>query len=116
MKSGCGDPTGPCTFWRSAFEDACPLPFDCQATDAQALIAVAASCGPYQPPLCAGVSPEEPEFTPQRPLAQPTWREHGPDGYNAVRGAWVLGPSNYADDLVGGVATHPKSRASQGIY
>ena len=77
---------------------------------------VVASCSLYQPPLCAGVSPEEPEFTPQHPRAQAEWREHEPDGHNAQRGAWVLGPSHYAEDLVGGVATHPKSRVSRGIY
>ena len=27
MLSGCGDPMGQCTFWRSAIEEACPLPY-----------------------------------------------------------------------------------------
>ena len=101
MASGCGDPTGPCTFWRSAIEDSCPLPFDCPATDAQPLVAVVAACSSADAPMCAGLTPNAPG---------------NDNGYNAERPAWVLGPNNYHEDLVGGVPTQPRSRVARGIY
>lgn len=105
MSSGCGDPFGPCTFWRSAIEEACPLPYDCPGTDALPLIAVVAACSMADPPLCSGLTPNAPEEG-----------NHRPDGYNAMRPAWVLGPRNYREDLVGGVPTAPKSRVARGIF
>lgn len=122
MLSGCGDPYGQCTFWRSAIEEACPLPYNCPSEDRQALIAVVASCSEGDGPVCAATTlgfPGPDYVWPDR-LAM-----HGesygynsdPSGYNALRPAWVM--SNIPQqniDLVGGVPTQPRSRAAQAIY
>ena len=116
LQSGCADPTGPCTFWRSAIEAAgCTLPFECYAitstdtgdphggdvgagaTAVQPLMGVVASCGAeVQVPTCA---------------------KESVDGYGADdRTAWVRTHRSYPENLAGGVLGYPNSRAMQGVY
>ena len=120
MLNGCGDPMGQCTFWRSAIEEACPLPYNCPSEDRQALIAVVASCNEGDGPVCAATTSNFPgsSLLSRDELARfPDQFNSAPDGYNALRPAWVM--NNIPErniDLVGGVPTQPRSRAAQAIY
>lgn len=118
LQSGCENPTGKCTFWRSAIEAAgCTMPFDCgginpptndphggnegAGASAMPLVAVVASCSAQvQVPTCARRSTDD-----------------GPGSYGATdRTAWVSTHREYAKDVVGSVNTHPNSRVMQGVF
>ena len=103
LTSGCGNPYGPCKFWRSAIDAAgCEAPFNCADTDRLPVIAVVATCerGDAGPSCAATIRPRE------RPEV----------GYNSEQPAWVLGPPQYPENLIGGVMGEPRSRTAQGIY
>ena len=85
---------------RSAIDAAgCEAPFNCADTDRLPVIAVVATCEHGDAgPSCASTL-------------------HGPaDGYNSEQPAWVLGPPQYPENLIGGVMGEPRSRTAQGIY
>ena len=75
------------------------------------LIAVVAACSDTDAPQCAGLTPNY-----RSGLRDNQQGETIPNGYNAERPAWVLGPYNYNEDLIGGVPTQPRSRVAQGIF
>ena len=111
---------GQCTFWRSAIEEACPLPYNCPSEDRQALIAVVASCNEGDSPVCAATTSNFPgsSLLSQDTVARfPDQFNSDPSGHNAPRPAWVMNNiPEHNIDLVGGVPTQPRSRAAQAIY